>query len=428
MAVAIGLGNVWRFPYMVGRFGGASFVLFYVVAVALVGVPALMAEWALGRETRRGPVGAFTRAGLPGGRVLGWLLFFVVAAATAYYTNAVGWVLYYAAGSAFEPLGVAWPRAAVLPPEAGLDTRSLALQLVCTTLVILACVGVLLRGVRRGIEAASRWFMPALFAVLLVLAVRSLTLPGALAGLEWYILKFEPEAMTPGVALAALGQAVFTLSLGGTFMVIYGSYLDEQTSLARTAVGTACGDLGAGLLAGLAIVPAVFAFGLEPTSGPGLLFFTLPSVFAELPAGWLFAALFFTALCGAAFLSDVGAFEVLVGGLCDGLGLSRRRAIWTMAGVVFLLSLPPMINMRIFVPWDLTFGSGAQTVGSLLAVVALVWCLGRSAALRQLADARPESLQARLLFYWLRFVVPAAILAVGLWWFVTEVLGAAAPV
>ncbi len=420
IGVAVGLGNVWRFPYMVGRFGGASFVAVYVLAVVLIGIPALMAEWALGRHTRRGPVGAFAQAGFPGGRAIGWFFFFVVTAATAYYTNALGWVLYYALGEIFRVLSVPWAEGAILPPEAGFDPRSLALQMVCTGAVLLACAYLLLKGLRSGIEVASKLIMPLFLGILVILMIRSLTLPGAFAGVEWFILKFDLEALSPRVMMAALGQAFFSLSLGGTFMVVYGSYLGESEELPRNAVWTATGDLGAGLLAGLVILPAVFAFGLEPGSGPGLIFITLPQVFAAMPLGGLFGLLFFVGLFGAAYLSDVGALEVLVAGITDNTGISRRRAVWLMVAAVFLFSIPSMINMRIFVPWDLTFGSGMQILGSLLAIVALTWVVGRAEALRQLGG---EGSWGRIwLYLWLRFVVPGLLIAIFIWWLLTEVL------
>lgn len=422
IGVAVGLGNVWRFPYMVGRYGGAAFVLFYVGVVLLIGVPALIAEWSLGRSTRRGPVGAFARAGMPGGTVIGWLFFVVVVAAAGYYTNAIGWVLYYAVGELVRPMISSWPQDAILPPAEGFDPRSFGLQLVATTAVILTAMAIVRRGLRRGIERASKILMPVLLISLLIMIARGLTLPGAAEGVAWYIWKVDPTALTPQVMLAALGQACFTLSLGGTFMVVYGSYLGENERLGRAALLTASGDLGAGLLAGLAILPPVIALGLSPNSGPGLLFQTLPQVFAAMPAGWLFGVLFYLGLLGAAFLSDVAAFEVLTAGLTDNTTLDRRRASWLLAGIVFLFALPPMINMRIFVPWDLTFGSGMQTLGALAAVVAVGWRLERAKALHELQTALPGR-GGRLLYAWLRWVVPAAMFAVGGWWLATEVLG-----
>lgn len=452
VGAAVGLGNVWRFPYMTGQFGGTAFVALYLAAVLLIGIPALVAEWTLGRHTRRGPVGAFLRAGVPGGRALGWLFFGTVAAATAYYTLAIGWVVVHGlaqvTGLPGEGGPAAWlaggpdglPGSAVLPPETGFGPRSFGLQLVATGALVLAAVWVLRRGLRSGIEAASRVLIPVLFGTLLLLIVRAVTLPGAGEGVGWFILKFEPADLTGSVTLAALGQAVFSLSLGGTFMVVYGSHMGEEEALVPNALWTAVGDTTAGLLAGLAIFPAVFALGLEPGAGPELLFSTLPRVFAEMPAGAAWGALFFLALGGGAFLSALAAYEVLVAGLVDEAGMERPRAVRLVAGLVFLLALPPMVNMEIFVPWDLTFGSGMQTFGALVAALTVGWALDRGAALEELAagyraaaDAGgvqgpvgpPAALHARrlrLLHLWIRWVIPAAILAVGLWWLASEVL------
>lgn len=412
IGVAVGLGNVWRFPYMVGRFGVAAFVLLYLLLALVIGVPALMAEWSLGRETQRGPMGAFQRSGFPGGRLVGWILFGGVTAATGYYCNAIGWVLFHGAAQAGGFDG-----GLILPPETGFSTGAFFLQLLLTSGLILGAAAVLLRGVRRGIEGVSRVFTPLLFLTLLVLILRSVTLPGAGEGLSWFILKFRPQEVTGAVAMAALGQVVFSLALGGTFMVIYGSYLGRETHLGGNALYTVAGDTGAGLLAGLAIFPATFALGMEPGSGPGLIFQILPAVFQSVQGGRVFGTLFFLSLGGVAFLSAVAAFEVLVAGLTDNTHLSRRRAVLLMTGVVLLFALPPAINMKVFLPWDLAFGSGLQSVGVLLAVLAFGWAMDRSAALQQLGASVPRGL-----YHWIRWVIPGAILAVGVWWFWTEVL------
>jgi NSS family neurotransmitter:Na+ symporter len=420
--VAMGLGHVWRFPYMVGKFGGAAFVLFYTLVSIFIGVPALMAEFALGRRTRRGPVGAFAAGGLPFGRQVGWFFFFVVTAATGYYSGVLGWVLYYAVGQLAAAVGLPFDAAAILPPDHGFALKSFLLQLVCTGTVIVACALVVLKGVRAGIERISKLILPAWTVVLFVLVVRSLTLPGAMDGVRWYILKFRFADLTANVMAAAIGHAIFALSLGGTFMVVYGSYLRDDESLARPALWTAIGDTVASLVAGLAIVPAVFAFGLEPTAGPSLVFVTLPKVFAAMPAGWFFGTIFFVGLCGAGYLSDIAAVEVLVAGLTDNTKISRPRAVWTMAAACFVLAIPPSINNAIFVPWDLTFGSGMQTLGSLLAVVTVGWCMHRAAALEQLAldGGRPAPLW---LVRWIRFGIPVVIVGVGVYWLLTAVFG-----
>jgi NSS family neurotransmitter:Na+ symporter len=420
--VAIGLGHVWRFPYMVGKFGGAAFVLFYTFVSIFIGVPALMAEFALGRQTRRGPVGAFAAGGLPFGKQVGWFFFFVVTAATGYYSGVLGWVLYYAVGQLAAAAGVPYDAAAILPPDHGFILKSFLLQLVCTGAVIAACALVVLKGVRAGIERISKVILPAWTLVLLVLVVRSLTLPHAMDGVRWYILKFRFADLTANVMAAAIGHAIFALSLGGTFMVVYGSYLKDDESLARPALWTAIGDTAASLIAGLAIMPAVFAFGLQPTSGPGLVFVTLPKVFAAMPAGWLFGTMFFVGLFGAGYLSDIAAVEVLVAGITDNTKMSRPRAVWLMAAVCFVLAIPPSINNAIFVPWDLTFGSGMQTLGSLLAVLTVGWCMHRAHALEQLAldGGRPAP---AWLVRWIRFGIPLVILGVGVYWLLTAVLG-----
>lgn len=420
IGVAIGLGNVWRYPYLVGKFGGAAFVLFYVFVAVAIGAPALMAEFALGRFARRGPAGAFAAARFPGGAAVGWFFFAIVIAATGYYTAVVGWVLYHAVAQVAGGFGVHIDASAILPPEKGFDARSLVLQLCFTAIVALACAVVVARGLRAGIERASAWVMPVLLVALVLLMIRSLTLPGAMAGVRWYILKFQWSDLTPTVMVAAIGHAIFSLSLGGTFMVVYGSYMKSDESVARPALWTVVGDTGSSLLAGFAVIPAVFAFNLEPTSGPGLIFATLPKVFAAMPAGALFGAVFFVGLSCAGYLSDVGAFEVLVAGLTDNTRIPRERAVGIVTVAIFVAAIPPAINTRIFVPWDLTFGSGMQTLGALFAVIAVGWCMKRGDTLKQLGE-RGEVDAPAWLFYWIRFGIPAAIGGVGVWWLLSSV-------
>jgi NSS family neurotransmitter:Na+ symporter len=422
IGAAVGLGNVWRFPYMVGRYGGIAFVMVYLLLAVTIAIPALMAEWSLGRETRKGTVGAFEVAGLPGGRWAGWLFFITMIGASGYYSNAIGWVGYHMVAELLTPFGRPLDGSHILPPEEGLDLRSFGLQIAASWTIIIAASLVLLKGLRRGIEHISRWITPILFLGLIVLIVRSVTLPGAGAGIREF-LHFDPTSLSGAVVVAALGQVVFSVGLGGIFMIVYGSYLDDGEPLGRLAVATLAGDTQAGVMAGLAIFPAVFAFGLEAGSGPGLIFSTLPQVFAQIPLGWIFGATFFGALLGVAFLSAIAGLEVVITGLTDNTRLDRRTATWTTALVVMAVAIPPMINLRIFVPWDLTFGSGAQTLGALTAVVTLGWALSRSAALAQIAGPDPSTFH-RLLFAWIRYVIPAAMIAVGLWWLLTDVLGA----
>ena len=199
IGVAVGLGNVWRFPYMVGKFGGAAFVLFYTFVAVVIGVPALMAEYALGRHTRRGTVGAFAAGGFPFGRQVGWFFFCVVVAATGYYSAVIGWVLYHGLAQGAQALGLSLNAAAILPPDHGFVARSFLLQLACTAAVILACAIVLLKGLRAGIERASSIIMPALFLILVVLIVRALTLAAAGTPERLPALPASPFSSVPGV-------------------------------------------------------------------------------------------------------------------------------------------------------------------------------------------------------------------------------------
>ncbi len=419
IGVAVGLGAVWRFPYMVGKFGGAAFVLFYLVVVFFICIPALMAEWILGRHTQRGTLGAYEKGGLPGGKCVSYFLFFIVFWATGYYSNALGWVGFHAVGELVNALGGHLDAGAILPPQQGFDPRSFLLQLSMTAFVIITCGLVLVKGLRKGIEKTSKWIVPTLFGILVVLILRSVTLSGAKQGIDWFIGSFRFDALKPSVMAAALGMAFFSMSLGGTFMVIYGSYLEKKASVSKNAVFTGIAASSAGLLAGFAIFPAVFALGLEPSSGPGLIFSTLPKTFDLMPAGWVFGLLFFVGLFGAAYLSDVAAFEVLVGGLLDNTKWKRKKAVFWVCAIVYILAIPPMVSMKVFVPWDLTFGSGMQALGSLLAVLTAAWFIKRYAFLKEL-NMRKSIFQT-FLYWWLRIMVPAAILFVGINWVLESV-------
>ena len=420
IGVAVGLGAVWRFPYMVGKFGGAAFVLFYMLVVSFIGIPALMVEWTLGRHTRMGTLGAYSKAGLPGGKIVGALLFVIVLIATGYYSNAIGWVGYHALGELAKVARIDFKPELILPPQEGFNLTSFVLQLMMTALVIFFCALVLNKGLRKGIEKTSKVIVPALFIILIVIIIRSTTLQGAGEGIRWYIGHFRLNELTPSVMAAALGMAFFSMSLGGTFMVIYGSYLNKEAKILKMAVFTGLGAALAGILAGFAIFPAVFAFGLEPSSGPNLIFSTLPQTFSNMPAGWLFGALFFFGLFGAAFLSDIAAFEVLVGGITDNTKISRKKAVWGACLIVFFLAVPPMINFKIFIPWDLTFGSGMQVFGSLLAVLTAVWFIKRIELLKELSQGQKKTVP-NFLYLWMKFVVPAAILFVGINWLLESV-------
>jgi NSS family neurotransmitter:Na+ symporter len=412
IGVAVGLANVWRFPYMAGHFGGAAFVAVYVLFVFLLGIPAIMAEWSLGRLTRQGPVGAFTTVGMPGGRVVGALLFFTVLMASSYYVLVIGQVLFYFGLSLGGGLGAA-DSVALFESHLGGIT---AWNFTCTLVTFLAVAAVLYFGVRRGIETASRWMMPAVFLALIVVIIRSVTLPGAGEGVR-FLLAPDLSKLTPDTLLAALGQVFFSMALGGTFFVLYGSYLKSDEDIPRAAVATALGDLTAALMGGFAVLPAVFALGVEPTSGPPLIFITLPGVFARIPGGSLVAVFFFGALFMAAFLSAVAALEVLVDGMGVYFGWSRKRALLALVVVEMAASLAPMASPDYLMWSDLVWGSTMQPVGSALALVGLAWFVSRGRVLEEVNRGASIRVGALWLF-WIRYLVPAVIAAVLIygWW------------
>jgi len=412
MGVAVGLANVWRFPYMAGSYGGAAFVALYVLFGIVLGVPAIMAEWTLGRMSRNGPAGAFVSVGMPGGRGIGMVLFFTVFMANTYYSLVVGQVLFYVFETMF---GGGAGEAPVAFFEANL-TGITAWNVSFTAVTFVGIAAVLHLGVRRGIESASRIIVPLVFLALLAVIARSVTLPGAEAGIRFFLLP-DLSKVGPETALAALGQVFFSLSLGGTFFLVYGSYLPKEANIPVTAIQTAGGDLAAAVLGGLAILPAVFAMGVEPTSGPSLLFITLPPVFAAMPGGTIVGGIFFGALFLAAFLSAIAAMEVLVDGVRHYFGWSRTRALMVLVPIQLLVALPSMFSQRILQWNDLVWGSTMQPIGSALTLIALGFFVSRGKALAEINQGSSIGIGAFWIF-WIRWVIPTAILVILVsgWW------------
>lgn len=417
LGVAVGLANIWRFPYMAGQYGGGAFVLVYVFFVLALGVPALIAEWSLGRLTRAGPGGAFRKIGMPGGGLIGGVLFLTVFMAASYYTVVVAQVLFYTVRGG----AMADPEAFYAANFSGITPLNLG----GTVFVFSAMAVVVGFGVRRGIERLSRIAMPLVGLGLVVVAVRSLTLPGAAEGVR-YLLWPDLDRVSATTFLAALGQAFFSLSLGGTFFLAYGSYLPGSVSLRRLAWWTAGGDAGAAILGGLAVIPAAFALGIPPASGPPLLFFTLPRAFDAMPGGAWFGPIFFAALFLAAFLSAVAALEVIVN---SATAWCRERAAagsgtfarWTRGRVIALvvlvqipLGMPSMVS-AVYLGWsDLVWGSTMQPIGSALTLLGLGFFVSRGRALAEAGrgSSRPPG---ALWLAWIRWVVPAGIVVVLAW-------------
>lgn len=407
LGVAVGLGNVWRFPYMMGLYGGAAFLVLYLFVVAAFGIPALMAELALGRATREGPLTAFATVGMKGGKIVGVVLVLGVGMAMSYYLVVVGWILAFLGISVGNLLGMTDNFSSA---TFGWLQVNWPLQVLCAFIVAAGCAEVVGRGVKRGIERASTFFVPVFAILMVLLAIRSVTLPGAWQGIE-YLLTPDWSQLTRRALLAATGQAFFSLGLGGTFFVVYGSYLRDDESLPRRALGTAAGDVAASLLAAFAVMPAVFATGLSPQSGPSLLFEVLPEACLRMPGGLVFAVLFFAGLGCVAFLSGVAAVEVLVGSLADGWGVSRRKAAWGVCMALVVIGFPATRSLDYLFLSDQIWGSTMQPIGSVMAVAALTWFLGKRRAAAQMASANGDiPAWVGVWYLWLRYIVPIGVI------------------
>ena len=405
IGVAVGLANIWRFPYMAGQYGGGAFVAIYLVFVLLLGAPALIAEWSLGRLTREGPAGAFTKIRMPGGRAVGGLLFLTVFMATSYYTVVVAQVLFYAVLGGI----VAEPEAFYAANFGGITALNVSL-----TVLVFGAMGLVAAfGVQRGIERLSRIAMPLVGIGLVIVAIRSVTLPGASEGIR-YLLWPDLDRVSAETFLAALGQAFFSLALGGTFFLAYGSYLPSTANLRRLAGATIVGDSGAALLGGLAVLPAAFALGVEPASGPPLVFFTLPRAFAAMPGGEFFAPVFFLALFLAGFLSALAALEVIVNAGIYWTGWRRQQVIAAAVAVQIPLALPSMVSSEYLAWSDLIWGTTLQPLGSALTLIGLGFFVSRGRALAEAGRGSSKPLGGLWLF-WIRWVIPAAIVVVLFW-------------
>ncbi len=336
---AIGLGNIWRFTYIMGENGGAAFILVYVACIILIGAPVFLAELAIGRHTQLNPVGAFD-ALKPGTawKYVGGLGVLAGAMLLSFYSVVAGWVMAYALEA---PRGII--SALASPEESGAHFGALSTNpsqsMLFHGLFMLLTMVIVARGIKGGIERASKIMMPILFVLLGILVVRGLFLPGAGAGIA-FMLRPDFSALNPTVVLIAMGHAFFTLSVGMGAMITYGSYLSRDANLPISSLQVAFMDTLIAVAAGFAIFPALFAFGMEPTEGPGLVFVTLPVVFHQMTGGAIFATIFFWLFLMAALTSSISLLEVVAAYFIDQRGWSRNKAVWLLGGTVFALGIP----------------------------------------------------------------------------------------
>ncbi len=346
---AVGLGNIWRFPFVAGMNGGAAFIIIYLITIILIGYPMMITEMALGKKTQKNPVGAF-KAMAPNSPwwLVGALGVFTGFVILSYYSVVAGWSLAYI----FRAIGGFTPDmdfASLFYTTIGVDIGdgpNVITPLFWHLVFMALTVGIIASGVVKGIQRWVKILMPVLLILLLILVVRAVTLPGAGAGLEFYLSPDFSE-VTGRTFLDAIAQSFFTLSLGMGAILTYGSYLSKDTTISDNGGWVVGLDTGIAIIAGFAIFPAVFALGFEPGAGPGLTFITLPAVFAELPAGSFFGFLFFLLLSVAALTSAISLLEVVAAWLIDEKGWARSRAAIVMGIIIFLVGIPPSLGYNL---------------------------------------------------------------------------------
>ncbi len=427
---AVGLGNVWKFPYITGVNGGGAFVLVYLACITVVGLPLLVGEMTLGRRSRKEPVGTFSslasraRGGKAWG-VFGWLAVVTAFLLLSFYSVVGGWTIAYlvkALQGAFTPQTAA--NAGKMFEQFTSDPFQATLY---HAIFMVGCIGVVIGGVSGGIERAAKVMMPAFALLLVILLGYSLTTPGAGQALHFM---FYPDfsKLSGKAVLEALGHSFFTLSLGMGVMIVYGSYLNKKDSIFKSAVIVAGADTLIALMAGVTIFGIVFSAGKEPGAGPGLVFVTLPSLFANLPLGNFWAALFFLLLGFAALTSGISILEVAVAYFVDERGFSRKVATLVFGSVIFalgiasvlsfstlkdvLIPIPGVGKKTIFDSLDYLISNWALTIGGLGVALYAGWGVDRA----QMWDELEGDVLGKVGFAgWLtvtRFVAPVGVVFV----------------
>ena len=404
---AVGLGNIWRFPYVTGENGGAAFFLIYIACIFLVGIPVMLAEILIGRHSRRNAVGAFSsmKPGTPWSAV-GWLCIGTGFIILSYYSVVGGWVLHYCYLALTNQFSSDSPESLtkLFDALAGNSGLQVFLHLVFMLITITIVAG----GINRGIELANKIMMPSLFLLLCALMLYALQTGGAAKAIN-FLSEPRWSQVSPQSVLEALGQALFSLSLGMAAMVTYGSYLKHDGSITRCALYIAAGDTLVATLAGFVIFPIVFTFDLEIAAGPSLIFKTLPVAFNQLPGGYLVALAFFILLAFAALTSAMSLLEVVAAYAIDQLGWSRKRASWVLGGLIFALGVPSTLQERFLGFMDGLATNYLLPIGALSIALFAGWALSHK--VRQAAFDGDE--QTSWIYQgWLlviRFISPVAL-------------------
>lgn len=357
---AIGLGNVWRFPYVTGQYGGATFVLIYLFFLLVLGLPIMVMEFAVGRGAQASIAIAFDKLEPQGGK---WHVYKYFGMAGNYllmmfYTTIGGWMLLYLlkmVSGRFEGMD-----ADAVAGEFGALTQKPLLMTIFMAVVVIGCFAICCMGLQKGVEKITKKMMLLLFFLMIVLAVRSATLPGAEAGLSFYLLPSLEKLRQSGVSnviFGAMGQAFFTLSLGIGAMAIFGSYIEKKRTLTGEAVYVTILDTCVALIAGMIIFPACFAFGVRPDSGPSLIFITLPNIFNAMSGGRVWGSIFFLCMLFAAASTIIAVFENIISFAMDLTGCGRKKAVVINAIVIIVLSLPCILGFNLWSGFE-PFGAG----------------------------------------------------------------------
>lgn len=348
---AIGIGNVWKFPYITGEYGGAVFVLFYLAFLILLGIPVVTMELAVGRSSRKSVLRGFETLEPKGTywHLHGWVCLIGSYILMVYYTTISGWMVDYfwkfLSGSFVE---VSPGRVADIFGQMVSSPMELMFFMGLTVLVGFAvCAG----GVQGSLEKVTKFMMLGLLGLIILLAVNSVMIPGGEKGIAFYLLPDWGRAVEAGlgnVAAAAMNQAFFTLSVGQGSMEIFASYMDKKNSLGGEAVRITALDTFVALLAGLIIFPACFAYGVEPDQGPSLIFVTLPNIFINMPMGQIWGGLFFVFMTFASFSTVTAVFEALIGNCMDNFGWGRKKAVYILLPLVFFGSIPCVLGFNMW--------------------------------------------------------------------------------
>ncbi len=347
---AIGLGAIWKFPYMAGANGGGAFLVVYLAAVLGIGLTMMLAELAIGRASHTDAVNAFRALGGKGWSFFGYFSLLAAFIILSFYCVVGGWTV----GYLFKAIG----GTLLNPGSEGFGGQfsgfagSPGYSLFLFAVFMLLTAGIILGGVKGGIERASKILMPLLFLLMLAMIVRSITLPGAMEGIRFFLIP-EPEKITPRVLIDALGFACFSLSLGFAGMLTYGSYMKKDEDMVSSALWVIVLQTLCVLMAGFMVLPAVFASGMEPGAGPGLTYITLPAVFKAMPGGSFFAVVFFLLLLVAALTSSVSILEPLVAWLIDTYRWRREAACICTAVASFVAGIPATLSFGVGKDWTL---------------------------------------------------------------------------